>query len=292
MAETNLIEGLLKRDRVVVIAALATIIALSWLYVLAGAGMGMSAFDMSSLSMALGASNEQPMAMPMSEGMGGAMAAMATPVDWTFGYALLMLFMWWVMMIAMMLPSATPMILLHARVNRKAQAKAETGSAGLGPTAAFTLGYLLVWGFFSAVAASLQWAFESADLLSPMMLNATSTVFAGLILLFAGVYQLTPIKQACLRHCRGPIQFLSQHWRPGSWGALRMGLHHGAFCLGCCWGLMLILFFGGIMNLYWIAGLAIIVLLEKVIPVGPKLGMLTGGLLILWSAGFFYRAFF
>jgi predicted metal-binding membrane protein len=292
MAGTNVIEDLLKRDRVLVIAALATIIALSWLYVLAVAGIGMSAFDMSSLPMALGSSAEKEMTTPMSEGMGGTMAAMATPADWTFGYALLMFFMWWVMMIAMMLPSATPMILLHARVHRKAQVKAGAGGRGLGPTAAFTLGYLLAWGVFSALAAGLQWAFEGLGLLSAMTMNTTSALFAGFILLFAGTYQLTPIKQACLRHCRGPIQFLSRHWKPGSWGAFRMGLHHGAFCLGCCWGLMVILFFGGIMNLYWIAGLAVVVLLEKVIPVGPKLGMLTGGLLILWSAGFFYRAFF
>ncbi len=283
MNQANPLEGVLKHDRAVVVAALALVLCLSWVYILAGAGMGMSALGMSSLDMALG---NAPQAM---EGMGGAMSAMATPVDWNAGYAALMFFMWWVMMIAMMLPSAAPIILLHAVVDRRA--KARTGAAGgPWPTAAFTLGYLLAWGLFSALAATLQWSFEAAGVLSPMMMNSTSTLFAGLILVFAGVYQLTPIKQACLRHCRGPIAFLSRHWRAGAGGALKMGLHHGAYCLGCCWGLMAILFFGGIMNLYWIVGLALIVLLEKLLPLGPRLSFATGGLLILWGGSFLFRA--
>ncbi len=293
MREGNPLEGVLRRDRVVVIAALVLVLCLSWLYILAGAGMGMSALDMSSLSMALG--NAGPTAMTEGMGvamggdMGGAMSAMATPVDWTAGYAVLMFFMWWIMMIAMMLPSAAPMILLHAVVDRRTKARAGVQGEPW-PTAAFTLGYLLVWALFSALAAALQWGFEAAGVLSPMMMNSTSTLFAGLILVFAGLYQLTPIKQACLRHCRGPITFLSRHWRPGAGGALTMGLHHGAYCLGCCWGLMAILFFGGIMNLYWIIGLALIVLLEKLLPLGPRLSLVTGGLLMLWGGSFLFRA--
>ncbi len=283
MSKPNLVEALLRRDRLVVVVALTVILVASWAYILSGAGMGMSAFDMTSLSMALGPSQETPMAT------GGAMAAMATPVDWTLGYALVMVFMWWVMMIAMMLPSAAPMILLHAKVDRSAKARAgQTG--GLMPTVAFTIGYLLMWAFFSLLAAGLQWAFEGAGLLSPMMMNSTSMLFAGIILLFAGVYQLTPIKQACLKHCRGPIQFLSQHWRSGASGAFTMGLHHGAYCLGCCWGLMAILFFGGIMNLYWIIGLALIVLIEKLMPLGPWLGRVIGAVLMLAGAGFLLNA--
>jgi predicted metal-binding membrane protein len=123
-----------------------------------------------------------------------------------------------------------------------------------------------------------------------MTLNSTNAVFAGFILLFAGIYQLTPIKRACLRHCRGPISFLSRHWRPGARGALVMGLYHGAYCVGCCWGLMAILFFGGVMNLYWVIGLALIVLMEKVMPLGARLSIVTGGMLVMWSASFFYRA--
>jgi predicted metal-binding membrane protein len=238
MSKPNLLEAVLRRDRTIVVLALTLIIGVSWAYILAGAGMGMSAFDMTSLSVALGETEEMP-ASPgaSSQGvdgrMAGVMAAMATPVAWTPGYALLMFFMWWVMMIAMMLPSAAPMILLHAKVDRGARARA--GEAGrLIPTFTFIFGYLAVWGLFSALAAILQSAFEAAALLSPMTMNATNTLFAGAILLFAGLYQLTPIKQACLRHCRGPIQFLSHHWRPGARGALLMGVHHGAYCLGCC----------------------------------------------------------
>jgi predicted metal-binding membrane protein len=308
MDEPSPLERLLKRDRMVVISALSLIIVTSWIYVLTGAGMGMSAFDMSSLTIALGEldpmamDGDMPKAMAaiseeaasddmgaaMSGAMKAAMATMATPVDWTFNYAVLMFLMWWIMMIAMMLPSAAPMILLHAMVDHKTKARAGK-AGGPWPTASFTLGYLLTWSVFSLTAAVLQWAFEMAGLLSPMLMNSTSTVFAGAILVLAGIYQLTPIKQACLKHCRGPISFLSHHWRPGTGGALIMGVHHGAYCLGCCWGLMAILFFGGIMNLYWIIGLALIVLLEKLLPLGRGLSLVTGGLLLVWGTSFLYR---
>jgi predicted metal-binding membrane protein len=275
---------------------------------LSGAGTGMSTFEMSSFSMAIGESETTSMDRPTPHTLGtrspeshdglgaarsgtvdGAMAAMAMPTNWTLTYVVVMFFMWWVMMFAMMLPSAAPMILLHTVVGRKAKARA--GEVG-GPwsTATFALGYLLAWGIFSVVATTLQWAFEKVGLLSPMMMNSTNTFFAGALLAFAGVYQISPIKQACLRHCRGPMVFLSQHWRPGAGGALVMGLHHGAYCLGCCWGLMVLLFFGGVMNLYWIIGLALIVLLEKMVPLGRSLSLTTGGLLLVWSASFFYRA--
>jgi predicted metal-binding membrane protein len=273
------------------IAALVVIVALSWAYVLGGAGMGMSAFDMSSLPMALGQAAGKPMAMSGGSmgGMTGAMQTMATPAGWTAGYAVLMFFMWWIMMIAMMLPSAAPTVLLYAVVNRKAAAqKGERARAW--SMAAFTAGYLVAWVTFSLVATSLQWAFELAGLLSPMMLNSTSAALAGSILVVAGLYQLTPLKHACLQHCRGPIQFLSQHWRPGAFGALRMGLHHGAYCLGCCWGLMAILFFGGIMNLYWIIGLALVVLIEKLAPFGYRVGQALGLVLLTWGGWFLVAA--
>ena len=265
MAGTQQIERLLMHDRVIVIIALTVVIVASWAYVLAGAGTGMSTLKMTSWQMALGLSH-----------------SMAMPVNWTPEYAVVMFFMWWIMMIAMMLPSAAPMILLYAKVTRTSTDEA-IAHVGLLPVAFFTLGYVLAWAAFSAIATALQWAFESIGVLSPMMMNSTNQLFAGLILLFAGVYQLTPLKQACLKHCRGPIGFLLQHWRPGTWGAFRMGVSHGAYCLGCCWGLMAILFFGGIMNLYWIIGLALIVLLEKLLPVGPSLSYVTGGLLSIWG---------
>ncbi len=289
----GILESVLRRDRQVVIAAIAVIVFASWAYVLTGAGMGMPASEISSLSMALGTAAEPAEStmggMAGMNTMSGAMQAMAMPTEWTFGYFTLMFFMWWIMMIAMMLPSAAPMVLLHAAVLRKgAEGKADHPPPW--STGSFTAGYLVVWAGFSVIAAALQWAFETAGILSPMMMNSTNAVFAAGILLFAGIYQLTPIKQACLRHCRGPIQFLTQHWRTGADGAFRMGLGHGAYCLGCCWGLMAILFFGGIMNLYWIVGLAVIVLLEKVMPIGRQLSYITGSLFLIWGAAYLYVA--
>jgi predicted metal-binding membrane protein len=271
-------EDLLKHDRAVVVAALVFVIAISWLYVLAGAGTGMSAFEMSSLSMAIGASGGSSMGMPMTGAMGQAMVAMATPADWTWAYAFLMFGMWWVMMIAMMLPSATPMILLFAAINRKQRDK----GAPYVPTGIFAAGYLLVWGAFSLAAVSAQWGLERSGLLSSTMAS-TSVLLGAVLLIAAGVYQLTPLKHACLRHCRSPFAFVTQHWRPGDVGALRMGIEHGAFCTGCCWFLMALLFYGGIMNLYWIVGLALYVLLEKTIPAGHWLGRVAGVLLIAWG---------
>jgi predicted metal-binding membrane protein len=137
-----------------------------------------------------------------------------------------------------------------------------------------------VWGAFSVLAAGTQWGLERVGLLSALM-SSTSGLFGGILLLAAGLYQLTPLKHACLRHCRSPLQFMTHHWRHGTSGALHMGIKHGAFCLGCCWLLMGLLFVGGVMNLYWIIGLTVFVLLEKTIPAGHWLGALTGiGLMV------------
>ena len=290
------LETILRRDRAVVLVTLAVVVLASWAYILAGAGMGMSAWQMSSLDLALGRVKPMPIAEAsagamsggeMSGGMREAMSAMATPVRWNLAYVAIMVSMWWAMMIAMMVPSAAPMILLYAAVARRHR---QIGSDALLPTGIFGWGYVAVWGFFSMIAAALQWGFEAAGILSPMMMNSTSLLFAAAILLAAGFYQLTPAKQACLRHCRGPIQFLMGHWRLGRWGAFWMGAEHGAYCLGCCWALMALLFFGGVMNLYWIGGLALIVLLEKTMPSGDTLGKVIGGLLVLWGATFLYHA--
>jgi predicted metal-binding membrane protein len=245
------LEAAIRHDRLVVITAIAAVIALSWAYLLAGAGM-----------------------------------AMMTPAVWTPGYAVLMFFMWWIMMVAMMLPSAAPMILLFATVNRKQR---EIGHPHVA-TSIFALGYLAVWAGFSLVAVILQWAFEQAGVLSPM-LAGTNVIFGGVLLLTAGIYQLTPIKHACLRHCRSPLAFLSTRWRRDARGALRMGLVHGAFCVGCCWFLMGLLFFGGVMNLYWVAGIALFVLFEKTAPAGHWLGYATGVALLVWGAGMLALAF-
>jgi predicted metal-binding membrane protein len=271
-------EDLLKHDRAVVVAALVFVIVVSWLYVLAGAGTGMSAFEMSSLSMAIGVSGGSSMGMPMTGAVGHAMAAMVTPAGWTWAYAFVMFGMWWVMMIAMMLPSAAPMILLFALVNRRSHAK----GGPYVPTAVFAGAYLLVWGGFSVIAVGLQRGLERAELLSPMMASR-NVAFGGALLVLAGAYQLSPLKHACLRRCRAPIDFISRHWRAGRRGAFRMGVHHGLYCLGCCWALMALLFFGGVMNLHWTAGLALFVLLEKTIPPGHWLASLSGLGLVGWG---------
>ncbi len=252
-ASDTVLEAVLRRDRQVVAAALIAVIAIAWLWILLGAGTGMSAIDM--------------IVGPSPDGMSGMMA----PALWTVGYAGIMFTMWWVMMAAMMLPSAAPILLLFARINRKEK------SAGRPfiPTGIFAAGYLVAWAAFSALATGLQWALEQLGLLSPMMAT-TSYWLGGTILLAAGAWQLTPIKGVCLRHCRSPMGFLVQSWRPGRGGAFRMGLEHGSFCLGCCWFLMGLLFFGGIMNLFWIIGLAAFVLLEKTVPMGSWIGRLVG----------------
>jgi predicted metal-binding membrane protein len=211
-------------------------------------------------------------------GMAGMAMSVMTPAVWTPGYAVLIFLMWWIMMIAMMLPSATPTLLLFARVNRKER----TGGRPYVPTAAFAFGYMAVWGGFSAIAAGVQWELERLGLLSSMM-GTTSVWLGGAILAAAGAWQLTPLKNVCLRHCRSPWSFLANSWRPGDLGAFRMGMEHGAYCLGCCWFLMGLLFFGGIMNLYWIFGLAVFVLVEKTIPMGHWCGRVIGVGLVGWG---------
>ncbi len=200
-----------------------------------------------------------------------AMAGMMTLRAWTAADTGLMLTMWVVMMVGMMTPSATPTILLYARVYRR---RLDPGSPYV-PTGAFFLGYIAVWAAFSIAATGLQWSFERAALLSPQMVSA-SGLLSGLLLIAAGVYQWLPAKRACLRHCRTPVDFLSRRWKHGTSGAFRMGVEHSLYCLGCCWLLMLLLFVGGVMNLLWIAAMGILVLLEKVVPFGRWIGLIGG----------------
>ncbi len=255
------VEGVVKRDRVVVLGALIAVVGLSWAYVFAGAGMDMSAFEMTR----------------MNSGNGG--MNMMMPAVWDLGYAGVMFVMWWVMMVAMMLPAAAPIVLLFAAINRKQR---ESGNPYI-PTALFASAYLVVWAGFSIAAVGVQWSLEVTTLLSPMLVSA-SVVLGGVLLLAAGIYQLTPLKQACLKHCRSPLQFILTRWCNGAYGAFRMGIEHGASCVGCCWFLMGLLFFGGIMNLYWITGLAVFVLLEKTVPVGHWIGYVVGVGLIGWGS--------
>lgn len=195
--------------------------------------------------------------------------------QWSTGYFWMMLSMWAVMMVGMMLPSVSPMVLIYAAVARKSE---EQGMP-LASTWVFTLGYVVIWIVFSLLVTIAQWGFDRAALLSPMMVANSPRVGAG-ILVAAGIYQMLPVKEACLKHCRSPIHFISTHWQPGKIGALKMGLSHGIFCVGCCWVLMLLLFVGGVMNLMWIAAITIFVLLEKVLPLGDTGGRRMGMVMI------------
>jgi predicted metal-binding membrane protein len=256
MTGTPALERVLRRDRLIVATGTAVVVALAWGYLIAGAGIDMSMAD-----------------MPME------------PTPWSLAQALIMFAMWWVMMIAMMVPSATPMVLLFAAVKRKEGA----ADRPVALTWLFLGGYLLIWAGFSLVAVSAQWGLERAGLLSQMMAS-TSNVLGAVILLAAGLYQLTPIKRACLRYCQSPVLFLSRYWQPGAMGALNMGFRHGSYCVGCCWFLMALLFVSGVMNLVWIAAVAIYVAFEKLLPHSRWLSRAAGVGLIVSAAVVFARA--
>jgi predicted metal-binding membrane protein len=232
------IEAALRRDRILVLASLAILTGLAWLY------LWLEADAMDRMMMGL-----RPMAMQPT-------AASA----WTF---LLVFAMWTVMMAGMMLPSAASMTLFYAAIVRK---NGERGSA-MPSVWIFGTGYLLVWTAFSLGATALQALFEHLALASSMMVS-TSKWLTGVILVGAGLYQWSPLKDACLGKCRTPLEFVITRWRPGRMGALRMGAAHGIYCVGCCWALMMLLFVGGVMNLPWVLLVAAFVLLEKVLPHG------------------------
>ncbi|BBO01011.1 DUF2182 domain-containing protein [Bradyrhizobium ottawaense] len=249
MQGRSILEHLLHRDRLIVAIGTAAVVALAWAYLAAGAGMD----------------TEMMTDMPDM-----------APMPWTPFYGVLLFVMWWVMMVAMMAPSAVPTVLLYATVKRKQ----ETASRAAIDTWIFLAGYLVTWAGFSLAAVLVQGAFERFGLLS-MAMASTSAILGGGVLIAAGLYQFTPLKQACLRYCESPLLFLSRHWRPGTRGALRMGLRHGSYCVGCCWFLMVLLFVGGVMNLAWIIGIALYVAGEKLLPFGRRLSYAAGGVLIL-----------
>jgi predicted metal-binding membrane protein len=256
--------------------------ALAWAYLLAGAGMGASAWEMTRLGLfphRLAAA--APMAMDMP---GMDMSGMAPPSAWSLGMWLLAVGMWWSMMVAMMAPTAAPAILLYGRVHAHAVTQGRAAAARLAPGWGFAAGYLAMWLAFAVAAASLQWGLQQTGLMEPRMMGSQSRWLSAGVLAAAGVYQLTPLQNACLSHCRSPTAFLTRHWRPGLVGALRLGALHGAYCVGCCWLLMALLFVGGVMNLVWIAALAALVLAEKLLPGGRRVATVSGVLLWIWGA--------
>jgi predicted metal-binding membrane protein len=244
--------ALSRRDRAVILLALLGVIAIAWLYLLT-IGQGMPG-----------------MAMPPMPDMAMPMVAPWTPTAFALTLA-----MWWVMMLEMMVPSATPMVLTFATLNRSKRRRGQD----FVPTSVFLLGYLIAWGLFSVFATLAQWALDRVALLSPT-LSVTNPVLGGTLVVLAGLYQFAPLKQACLRNCRSPFAFVLNHWRDGRLGALRMGVEHGAYCLGCCWILMALLFVVGVMNLLWVAGLAAFVFAEKLLPGGAWIGRISGGVML------------
>jgi predicted metal-binding membrane protein len=266
----GVLERVLARDRRVIAAALAVLVMLAWSYLVflsrqMGANAGVAALT--------------PMpAMPDMPGMSQVPAPSTGP-----GAFALAALMWWTMMIGMMLPSAAPMILLFGNVQRRQLATEHPRLR----VALFTAGYLAMWAAFSALAAAAQLALAGGELVTTMDLRVTAWLGAVLVAL-AGLYQLTPLKNACLRRCRSPAEFLASHWRRGSAGAVRMGLEHGLYCVGCCWLLMGLLFVVGVMNLLWVAAIALFVVVEKLLPHGETTARISGIALLAFAG---YLAF-
>jgi predicted metal-binding membrane protein len=216
-----------------------------------------------------------PMAQDMYGDMTGLSAWMMTPA-WTGAHLALLFAMWTAMMIGMMLPTAAPTLLIYGMVARRGDGAADAPLR----VHIFAGGYLVVWTAFSVVAALAQRAFTEANVLTPMM-EASAPLAAGAMLVVAGLYQLTPLKRACLSACQSPAAFLVKHWRAGRAGAFRIGLVHGWYCLGCCWALMLLLFAGGVMNLAVIVGLTGFLLVEKLMPPTLQGGRFSGVVLLV-----------
>jgi len=247
------LEAILRRDRWIVTAALCVASLSAWLLVVGADGI--------SGATAMGVMGPAPVASAATQ-------------------AVLGFLMWWAMMVAMMLPGAAPTILLVAAINRRVEPERRP----FGSAAWFAAGYLLAWAVFAAFAAGAQGWLTGRGLLSSEH-GVAMPALAGGLLVSAGVWQLTPLKQRCLRLCRSPVAHLTTHRHRGSLGGLRMGLEHGVFCLGCCWFLMGLVFVGGATNLLWVIGLAIYVWVEQVLPIGPRTGRGLG--LALLVAGLF-----
>ena len=242
-------ETILRRERLIIGGCLAAMVLVAWSYLL-----------------------HSKAAMPDMDMPGMVMPELH---EWGLMAVLLLFVMWAVMMVAMMVPSAAPMILAFLTLNHRRQ----TTARPLVPVVIFLFGYIAVWTGYSAVATLAQWWLHKTALLSPTM-AATSPVLSGGLLLAAGVFQWTPLKRACLKGCRSPLSFFMSEWRDGTVGAFVMGLRHGSYCLGCCWMLMALLFVAGVMNLFWVVVIALFVMAEKILVRGELLGHVTGVALV------------
>ena len=241
-----------QRDQYLIISSLAALVALAWAYLLI---LNLNMRDMPGM-----VSGIHP---------------------WTSTDFVMMFLMWAIMMFAMMVPSAMRSVLIYARI------VARDGSQDplVTPSLVFVFGYIVIWTLFSVMATALQWAMETAALLSPMMVTTSSSLGAAL-LVAAGIYQLTPLKDNCLKHCQSPVMFIAAHYQKGMRGAFQLGLAHGGYCLGCCWLLMGLLFVGGVMNLIWILAISAFVLVEKLLP--PQIQSTRITSIIMITAGCVY----
>ena len=238
---------LVRRDQYLILSSLAALVTLAWVYLLV---INLNLPDMPTMA---------PGIHP-----------------WTSTDFVMMFLMWAIMMFAMMVPSAMRTVLIYARI----AARAEVQDSLVTSTFVFVFGYIVIWTLFSVMVTALQWAMETAALLSPMMVTTSSSLGAAL-LLAAGIYQLTPLKDVCLRHCQSPLMFMVTHYQKGMFGAFQLGLKHGAYCLGCCWLLMGLLFVGGVMNLIWILAISVFVLAEKLLPAKIRSTRITSIIMIL-----------
>lgn len=249
----NITEAILKRDRYIVMLSLVGIILLAWVYTIyLNRVMGFSEISLEMVS-------------PHAQA-------------WTSTTFTLNFLMWTVMMIAMMTPTAAPMLLFYTKISRQ---RHPLDGPYLG-TGLFLLGYLIVWTGFSAAATFVQWGLHTASLLSTELVRATPLV-GGILLILAGAFQFSQLKNACLTHCRTPVGFIMTEWKDGNHGALQMGIKHGYYCVGCCWLLMALLFVAGLMNLLWMAIITAFVLIEKIVPAGDRIGRYAGVLFIIWG---------
>ena len=273
MLEKPKLSIVLEKDNLIVYLSIFLIVIITGLYTIFGIGMPMSAIEMTKMSGIFSMSSSMEMNMNMGSNN------MDMKNRWSISMAISMFLMWWLMMIAMMTPSAAPTLLLFHNLKKIGSERKKA----LSYTYLFLFGYLIIWAIFSLIACIIHKFFDTSSITDTAMMQLKSVQFSGILLITAGVYQFTPLKNACLEKCRTPIDFLSSNNRKGAKGSFIMGAHHGLFCLGCCWALMALLFVGGVMNLFWITGLALYVLIEKIIIKARWLDKIMGLILIFFG---------
>ena len=253
MSYETSIERIIKRDRTIIIFGLIGIVVLAWMYMLY-------------------------LVLNMGNNL-GSLISMPQTTAWNSADFVFVFIMWAVMMVAMMIPSAGPMIIIFSTLSRKRREQHTPYVS----TGVFLFGYLSVWTFYSTLATLGQWVLHTASLLSPMMMIISNPILTSVLLLIIGVFQFTPTKYVCLTHCQTPLDFILNKWQDGRRGAFNMGISNGNYCLGCCWALMSLLFVVGVMNILWIAIIAAFILVEKLVIANYQISRLSGTVIIIWG---------